>query len=76
MLSYHFYSFVYDVDNLYVKAHIFAVFDVPCSIINNCSDITGDVMCNKQLGKCSCAEGFVRMKMHHHCLPCEYFYEF
>ncbi|KFM61951.1 hypothetical protein X975_15346, partial [Stegodyphus mimosarum] len=45
-----------------------SVFDVPCSV-NNCSNITGNVMCDNQTGKCSCAEGHVRMKMHHHCLP-------
>lgn len=45
------------------------VFDVPCFITNNCSNITGSVTCDMQLGKCSCAEGHVRMQLHHHCLP-------
>lgn len=47
-------------------------FNVSCSVVSNCSNITGDVTCDTQSGKCSCAEGNVRMKMHHHCLPCKH----
>ncbi|XP_042903470.1 uncharacterized protein [Parasteatoda tepidariorum] len=58
--------------NNFINSSVLAVtsvFDVSCSTNNNCSNITGDVMCDTESGKCSCAEGNVRMKQHHHCLP-------
>ncbi|KAG8196613.1 hypothetical protein JTE90_014170, partial [Oedothorax gibbosus] len=70
--------FILHLFNILAISTIFAVtsgnfslhdFNVSCSVQSNCSNITGNVTCDTQSGRCSCAEGNVRMKMHHHCLP-------
>ncbi|GBM76973.1 hypothetical protein AVEN_161456-1 [Araneus ventricosus] len=64
--------FILHLFNIIAISKILAItsdFDISCSVASNCSNITGEVMCDIQSGKCSCAEGNVRMKTHHHCLP-------